>query len=104
AARVTARARGAPPPPQPVAWLEILSEPRFRGAGRGPIVVAPFGTWRQRHQQRLGARVRLQTEARAAVEGQVEFHVASAPHALEILLAAAECGVCAAAHDARVAL
>jgi hypothetical protein len=76
----------------------------MRRARLGAIVIAPLGARRQRHQQRFRTRLRLQAEARAAIEGEIEFDVAAAAQALEVLLARTERRIAAQAHELGVSV
>src|SRR5690606_18951083 len=90
---------------QPVAiGQEILGKACFRAAGLRLPVVAPADLRRQRHETGLGAPAGLQPEQGAAVEHQVELHVAAAPVGLELALALAEGRRLAALHDRQVGL
>src|SRR5690606_36117209 len=55
-------------------------------------------------EDRLGTPAGLQAEQGAAVEHQVEFHVATTTEGLELALALAEGGQLAALHDGQVGL
>src|ERR1700694_812596 len=66
---------------------KIAVQPRLFATGLWTPVVAPPDERRQRHENRLGASVRLQPEQRAAVIDQVELDVASSAVRLEIALA-----------------
>src|SRR5437867_6321475 len=73
---------GEPIAPDKKVGIEL----RFGTVGLGLPVVAPFHERRERHQNGLGAPVRLQTKQRPPVVHQVEFDVSTAPISLEIAL------------------
>ena len=66
------------------------------------VAIAPSHLGRQRHQDRFGAAVGAQAKQRAAIEYQVELHIAAAAIELKIALALAVVRRLAFLHDGQV--